>query len=310
MVKTRIELPLAKLDDLFTTEEERENVRLEKVVELDIDSIDNFLNHPFNVVENEDLYNLRDSIVEKGVISPILVRPKNNGRYEVISGHRRMLASKLANKYTIPCIVRNLSNDEATIAMVDSNLQREHILPSEKAFAYKMKLEAEKHQGKKTYLSSCQVGTKYRTDSRIAKQVGDSARQIQRYIRLTKLIKPLLDMVDEEKIAFSPAVEISFLTEEEQNWLLNSIEENSATPSLSQAQQLKKLSQDGNLIQVKVDEMLSQEKANQVEKLKLEMKSLKSKMPKNIPTTKYKEYIFKALDYYNKYLQRCKDKER
>lgn len=310
MEKSYQRMPLSRLDDIFTTEQERQEKDLERIKDINIDDIDSFPNHPFNIVENEDLYNLRDSIVEKGVISPILVRPKNNGRYEVISGHRRMYASKLADKYTIPCIVRNLSNDEAIIAMVDSNLQREHILPSEKAFAYQMKLEAEKHQGKKTYLSSCQLGTKYRTDSKIANQVGDSARQIQRYIRLTKLIKPLLDMVDEEKIAFSPAVEISFLTKEEQDWLLDSIEENLATPSLSQSQQLKRLSQDGNLTQQKVDEILSQEKANQVEKLKLEMRSLKSKMPKNMPPTKYKEYIFKALDYYNKYLQRCKDRER
>lgn len=310
MVNNIPKMNFAKIDDLFTTEEERVDDSLEKIKNINISDIDNFPNHPFNVVENEDLYKLRDSIIEKGVISPILVRPKNNGRYEIISGHRRKYASRLADKHMIPCIVRDLSDDEAIIAMVDSNLQREHILPSEKAFAYKMKLEAEKHQGRKTYLSSCQVGTKYRTDVKIAQQVGDSARQIQRYIRLTELLNPLLKMVDNGEMAFSQAVEISFLKKEEQKWLLNSIECNLSTPTLSQAQELKRLSQDNKLSEEKIDDILSQEKANQIEKLKLEMRSLKSKMPKNIPTTQYKEYIFKALDYYNKYLQRCKDKER
>lgn len=310
MVSNIPKMNFPKIDDLFSTEEERKEKELEKIKDINIDDIDNFPNHPFNVIENEDLYNLRDSIIEKGVISPILVRPKNNGRYEIISGHRRKYASKLANKYTIPCIVRNLSNDEAIIAMVDSNLQREHILPSEKAFAYKMKLEAEKHQGKKTYLSSCQLGTKYRTDSKIAQQVGDSARQIQRYIRLTELIKPLLKLVDDNEMAFNSGVEISYIKKEEQQWLVNSIENNFSVPSLSQSQELKRLSQVGDLSEEKINEILSKEKPNQIEKLNIELKSLKSKMPKNIPATKYKEYIFKALDYYNKYLQRCKDKER
>lgn len=310
MVSNIPKMNFPKIDDLFSTEEERKEKELEKIKDINIDDIDNFPNHPFNVIENEDLYNLRDSIIEKGVISPILVRPKNNGRYEIISGHRRKYASKLANKYTIPCIVRNLSNDEAIIAMVDSNLQREHILPSEKAFAYKMKLEAEKHQGRKTYLSSCQLGTKYRTDSKIAQQVGDSARQIQRYIRLTELIKPLLKLVDDNEMAFNSGVEISYIKKEEQQWLVNSIENNFSVPSLSQSQELKRLSQVGDLSEEKINEILSKEKPNQIEKLNIELKSLKSKMPKNIPTTKYKEYIFKALDYYNKYLQRCKDKER
>ena len=310
MVSNIPKMNFAKIDELFTTEEERIDDSLEKIKDINISDIDNFPNHPFNVTENEDLYNLRDSIIEKGVISPILVRPKSDGRYEVISGHRRKYASYLANKITIPCIVRNLTDDEAIIAMVDSNLQREHILPSEKAFAYKMKMEAEKHQGKRTYLSSCQLGTKYRTDAKIANQVGDSARQIQRYIRLTELIKPLLKIVDNDEMAFNSAVEISYIGKEEQQWLLDSVESNLSIPTLSQAQELKRLSQAGILSKDKIDDILSQEKPNQVEKLKLEMRSLKNKMPKNIPITQYKEYIFKALDYYNKDLQRCKDKER
>lgn len=310
MENNMLKMNFTKIDDLFSTEEERKEKSLEKIKDININDIDNFPNHPFNVIENEDLFNLRDSIIEKGVISPILVRPKNNGRYEIISGHRRKHASKLADKSTIPCIIRNLSDDEAIIAMVDSNLQREYILPSEKAFAYKMKLDAMKRQGARTDLTSDRIGEKLTSVEKLAIESPDSKTKIQSLIRLTKLIKPLLDMVDEERIAFSPAVEISFLTREEQEWLLNGIEENLATPSLSQAQQLKRLSQDGNLNEDKIYNILSQEKANQVEKLKLEMRSLKSKMPKNIPTTQYKEYIFKALDYYNKYLQRCKDKER
>ena len=310
MIKEEQRMPLAKLDDLFTTQKERDEEKLEKVNNLPLDKIQDFNNHPFKVLINEEMYEMVDSIQKYGVLVPAVVRPLSNGKYEMISGHRRKKASELANNETLPCIIRNLTDEEATIIMVDSNIQRENILPSEKAFAYKMKLDAMKRQGARTDLTSDRIGEKLTSVEKLAIESPDSKTKIQSLIRLTKLIKPLLDMVDEERIAFSPAVEISFLPREEQEWLLNGIEENLATPSLSQAQQLKRLSQDGNLNEDKIYNILSQEKANQVEKLKLEMRSLKSKMPKNIPATKYKEYIFKALDYYNKYLQRCKDKER
>ena len=310
MADNIIKMNFAKIDDLFTTENERKDNSLDKVVNIDLDNIENFPNHPFKVLENQELYNLRDSIIDKGVISPILVRPKSNGKYEIISGHRRKYASELANKSTIPCIIRDLSDDEAIIAMVDSNLQREHILPSEKAFAYKMKLEAEKHQGKRSFLTSCQIGTGIRSDEKLAKQVNESARQIQRYIRLTNLISPILKMVDEEKLGFNTAVEISYITHSEQQMLLDSMEDNLSYPTLSQAQEIKSLSKEGLLSMDKIDDILSREKPNQVEKLKIEMRSLKSKMPKSIPITQYKEYIFKALDYYNKHLQRNNSRER
>lgn len=310
MADNIIKMNFAKIDDLFTTENERKDNSLDKVVNIDLDNIENFPNHPFKVLENQELYNLRDSIIDKGVISPILVRPKSNGKYEIISGHRRKYASELANKSTIPCIIRDLSDDEAIIAMVDSNLQREHILPSEKAFAYKMKLEAEKHQGKRGFLTSCQFGTGIRSDEKLAKQVNESARQIQRYIRLTNLISPILKMVDEEKLGFNTAVEISYITHSEQQMLLDSMEDNLSYPTLSQAQEIKSLSKEGLLSMDKIDDILSREKPNQVEKLKIEMRSLKSKMPKSVPMTQYKEYIFKALDYYNKHLQRNNSRER
>lgn len=309
MAKNTSKMPLPKLDDLFTTEEDRVNANLEKVIDIKISDIDDFPNHPFKVIENEEMYNMRDSIKENGVLVPALVRPKENGRYEMVSGHRRKFASQLANNDTIPCIVRNLSDDEAIIIMVDSNLQREEILPSEKAFAYKMKLEAMTHQGKRNDLTSDQVGEKLTSVEKLSANSPDSKSQIQRYIRLTELIKPLLDMVDNEEIAFSPAVELSFLTKQEQKWLMNSIECNVATPSLSQAQELKRLSQSGNLDEDKIEELLSQQKPNQVEKLKLDFKNLTPKMPRGMPKEKYADHIYKALDFYNKYLEKKRSME-
>lgn len=240
MTKSISKMPLPKLDDLFTTEEERKNEKLEKVVDIELTKIADFPDHPFKVIENDEMYNMRDSIKENGVLVPALVRPKPDGRYEMISGHRRKFASQLADKETIPCIVRDLSDDEAIIIMVDSNLQREEILPSEKAFAYKMKLEALSHQGKRTDLednqtTSDQVGRKLEITGIIGKENGDSQTQVKRYIRLTELIPELLDMVDEKQIALSPAVELSFLNDEEQYAVLDCIECNVATPSHAQA---------------------------------------------------------------------------
>lgn len=306
MAKSEIKMPLPKLDDLFTTEQERQEADLEKVVDISLSEIQEFPNHPFKVIVNEEMQDMAQSISEHGVLLPVLVRPLPNGGYQMISGHRRKKASEIANKETIPCIVRNLTDDEATIIMVDSNLQREKILSSERAFAYKMKIEAMNRQGKRTDLTSSQIGKRLNAYEELAQEVGESRNQIHRFIRLTELTKPLLDMVDSEDIAFNPAVELSYLTKKEQEWLLNSIECNVATPSLSQAQEMKKLSQSGNLDEDKIEEIMSREKPNQVEKLKLDFKALAPKMPKGMPSTKYTEHIFKALDFYNKYLEKQK----
>ena len=303
MIKNDIKSKMLQLDNLFSTEEQRADELAEKVVDIDLAEIDSFKNHPFKVVFNADLFHMAESIKENGVLVPAIVRPKN-GRYEMISGHRRKKASEIAGNLTIPCIVRDLTDDEATIIMVDSNMQREHILPSERAFAYKMKLEAMKHQGKRNDLTSDQVGEKLTSVEKLSANSPDSKSQIQRYIRLTELIKPLLDMVDNKEIAFSPAVEISFLTKQEQKWLMSSIKYNFATPSLSQAQEMKRLSQSGRLNEDKIEELLSQEKPNQVEKLKLDFKKLTTRMPKGLSKEKYVDYIYKALDFYNKYLEK------
>ena len=309
MAKSEIKMPLPKLDDLFTTEQERQEADLEKVVDISLADIQDFPNHPFKVIVNEEMQEMAQSISEYGVLLPVLVRPLPNGKYQMISGHRRKKASEIANKETMPCIVRNLTDDEATIIMVDSNLQREHILPSERAFAYKMKLEAMTHQGKRNDLTCSQVGNKLNGKKSLeilAEEVGESKSNVHRFIRLTELIKPLLDMVDSEEIALSPGYEISFLTKEEQKWLMNSIECNVATPTVSQAQEMKDLSKSGNLDEDKIEEIMSREKPNQVEKLKLSFSDLQPKMPKGMPSTKYIEHIFKALDYYNRYLEKQK----
>ena len=312
MAKTESKMPLPKLDDLFTTEEERTNANLEKVIDIKINDIDDFPDHPFKVIENDDMYNMRDSIIENGVLVPALVRPKADGRYEMISGHRRKFASELANKETIPCIVRDLSDDEAIIIMVDSNLQREEILPSEKAFAYKMKLEALNHQGKKMNLTSAQVVHKSENTSRemLGQEVGESRETVRRYIRLTELIPELLDMVDEKRIAFLPAVELSYLKDEEQYSLLDCIEYNDATPSHAQAIKLKKLSQEGTLNEDKIDDILSEEKPNQIPKMKFNESRIRSVLPKNIEDKKIEDCVVSAIEFYGKHLQRQKAMER
>ena len=280
MAKTESKMPLPKLDDLFTTEEERTNANLEKVIDIKINDIDDFPDHPFKVIENDDMYNMRDSIIENGVLVPALVRPKADGRYEMISGHRRKFASELANKETIPCIVRDLSDDEAIIIMVDSNLQREEILPSEKAFAYKMKLEALNHQGKKMNLTSAQVVHKSENTSRemLGQEVGESRETVRRYIRLTELIPELLDMVDD--------------------------------PSHAQAIKLKKLSQEGTLKEDKIDDILSEEKPNQIPKMKFNESRIRSVLPKNIEDKKIEDFVVSAIEFYGKHLQRQKAMER
>ena len=307
MAKNIPKMPLPKLDDLFTTEEERTNDKLEKVIDIKISDIDDFPDHPFKVIENEDMFNMRDSIKENGVLVPALVRQKSDGRYEMVSGHTRKYASQLANKETLPCIVRNLTDDEAVIIMVDSNLQREEILPSEKGFAYKMKLEALSHQGKRNDLTSDQVGPKLiRSNELLSNDVGESISNIKRYIRLTELIPELLELVDEKQIALSPAVELSFLKDEEQYAVLDCIECNVATPSHAQAIRLKKMSQEGTLTTDEIEDILSEEKPNQIPKMKFNADRIRNVLPKNIEEKKIEDFVVNAIEFYGKHLQRQK----
>lgn len=309
MEKRELKMKLPSVDDLFTTQEERDNADLEKVVNISIKEIDDYPNHPFKVIENNELQNMVDSIREKGVLSPTLVRKKADGRYEMISGHRRKRACQLLNIDTIPCIVRDLTDDEATIIMVDSNLQREKILPSEKAFAYKMKLEALGHQGKRNDLTSSPMDTKLDTAENVGKENNDSRATVFRYIRLTELIPKILEMVDEEKIAFRPAVEISYLTEEEQGLLLDVMEYSDITPSLSQAIKLKNLSKEKLLSIEIIEELMEQEKPNQTPKLRVSMNRLKNILPEVLKNDREREdYVIKAVEFYYRYQKKLKEK--
>jgi len=317
--KSRMHLPT--IDDLFSTQEERDSVDLEKVIDININEIDDFPNHPFKVIDNEEMKLMSESIKDNGILVPVLVRKKDDGRYEMISGHRRKFASKLAGLDKIPCIVRDLSNDEATIIMVDSNMQREKILPSEKAFAYKMKLEAIGQKGKRTDLTDLstydRVGRKLETTGIIGKENGDSQTQVKRYIRLTYLIPKLLEYVDNSvikdkdklQIALSPAVELSFLTEKEQYEVLDYIEFNEITPSHAQAIQLKEMSQNKTFTSEKMELLLDEEKPNQTPALKVSMNKLK--LPSSLRNDKEREeYIIKAVEFYEKYQQRKREQER
>ncbi len=313
--KSRMHLPT--IDDLFTTEEERQSADLEKVINIKLDEIDDFPEHPFKVLVNDELRDMAESIKEKGVLSPVLVRQKTDGRYEMISGHRRKKASELASKDTIPCIVRELTDDEATIIMVDSNMQREKVLPSEKAFAYKMKLDALSHQGKRTDLTSCQVGTKLVSAKELADESGDSERQVYRYIRLTYLIPKLLEYVDNSiikdneklKIALNPAVEISYLSQTEQKSLLDYIDINLITPSHTQAIQLKEMSQNGKFTVEDMEKLLDMEKPNQVAKLPISMNRLRNVLPKELKNDREREnYVIEAVEFYAKHQRRVKER--
>ena len=311
MKKNDLSERLNKLDDLFSTEEERIYNNAQKIVDVNLSEIDSFENHPFKVNDNDELFEMADSIRESGVLVPAIIRPKN-GRYEMISGHRRKRASEIAGKTTMPCIIRELTDDEATIIMVDSNMQREKILPSERAFAYKMKLEAIKHQGKKDILTLRPVVDKFSSAELVGKEFGESGRQVQRYIRLTELIPKILKFVDNNvlgntpSIALRPAVEISFLSKEEQTMLSDFIECSLITPSLSQAIQLKELSQKSKLDYSTIENILNIEKPNQVQKLKINMNRLRNILPQNLVSEKEKEeFVIKAVEYYCK-----KQKER
>lgn len=318
--KKNKEMPIPfKLDDFFTTQEIRDEKSKEKIEEIDLSLIDDFKEHPFKVALNEELLNLEKSIKDNGILNPVIVRKKDNGRYEMISGHRRKFACNRIGYDRIPCIIKDLTDDEATIYMVDSNLQREKLLPSEKAFAYKMKYDALKKSRdvNQFVTTACQLGTVKRSDNLLAEISEDSARQIQRYIRLTYLIPELLELVDNSELnksksltmAFNPAVELSYLNKDEQEYLFDYIDSNQITPSLSQAIKLKKLSMDGKLDIDVLEELLNQEKPNQVQKIKFNERKIKSVLPKNIERDKIEDYVVKSIEYYTKYLNRQKERE-
>ena len=292
MTKRKSEFTLPTLDDLFTTQAERDDAKLERVKNIPLDELHPFKNHPFKILNNDEMERMIESIRKVGTITPALARPLPDGGYELISGHRRLAACQVLGIETMPVIVREMSDDEAVIAMVDANLQRETILPSEKAFAYKMKLEAIKHQG----VTSRQVGEKLLSVTQVSKDSDDSEQQIQRYIRLTYLIPELLSMVDENKIAFNPAVEISYLDREEQLTLLDAINMNDCTPSHAQSIRLKKMSQDGLLTADAIYAILSEEKPNQKEQIKLPRDELRKYFPQNYSDEQIKRDILKGLE--------------
>ena len=300
---------LASVDDLFSTEESRADAQREKVVEIPLSELHPFKGHPFKVKDDEAMMETADSIKQYGVLVPAIARPDPEGGYELVAGHRRRRASELAEKETMPVIIRDLDDDAATIIMVDSNLQRESLLPSERAFAYKMKLEAVKHQGARTDLTSRQLGEKSQTSiQKVADQAGESQRQVQRYIRLTELIPELMDMVDEKKIALNPAYELSFLKKEEQVDLLDAMDSEQATPSLSQAQRLKKYSQEGHLTLDMMRVIMGEEKKSDLDRVTFTSDTLRKYFPKSYTPQRMQETIIKLLEAWQKKRQR--DQER
>ena len=302
-------IELASVDDLFSTEEGRQDAKLEKIQEIPLSELHPFRNHPFKVKDDEAMMETADSIKQYGVLVPAIARPDPEGGYELVAGHRRRRASELAEKETMPVIIRDLDDDAATIIMVDSNLQRESLLPSERAFAYKMKLEAVKHQGARTDLTSRQVGEKSQTSIQMVEdQAGESQRQVQRYIRLTELIPELMDMVDEKKIALNPAYELSFLKKEEQVDLLDAMDSEQATPSLSQAQRLKKYSQEGHLTLDMMRVIMGEEKKSDLDRVTFTSDTLRKYFPKSYTPARMQETIIKLLEAWQKKRQR--DQER
>lgn len=304
---------MTPLDDLFSTDESRAEAQLEKVVMLNPADISDFPSHTFKVKQDEAMAEMVDSVKQYGVLVPALVRPKADGGYEMVAGHRRKCAATLAGITEMPCIVRNLTDDEATIIMVDSNLQRETILPSEKAFAYKMKLEAIKRQGQRSDLTSTPLEPKLkgsRSNEELAANSPDSRSQIQRYIRLTELIPPMLDMVDNGKIAFRPAVELSYLSKEQQQSLYDTMECEDCTPSLAQAIKMKEFSRDGKLTEEVIFSIMQEEKPNQREKPAFRDERITRLIPKSIPRGQETDFVIRALEFYNRHLQRRRDQER
>ena len=297
-------LALKGLDDLFSTEENRQEEQREQVQQIPIDELHPFTNHPFKVLDDEAMTRTVESIAQYGVLAPLIARPRPEGGYEIISGHRRQYAAKLAGLDTLPVIVRQMSDDAAVILMVDSNLQREHILPSERAFAYKMKLEAIKNQGARSDLTSPQVAAKFRSDDAVAKDQGISGDTVRRYVRLTNLIPELLDMVDEKKIAFNPAVELSYLDESQQRDFLEAMEDTQNAPSLSQAQQLKKLAQQREFSYEKAFDVMGQEKKNEKDTVTIKNETLRKYFPRSYTPKQMEEKIIQLLDAWQKKQQR------
>ena len=289
-------LALKGLDDLFSTEENRQEEQREQVQQIPIDELHPFTNHPFKVLDDEAMTRTVESIAQYGVLAPLIARPRPEGGYEIISGHRRQYAAKLAGLNTLPVIVRQMSDDAAVILMVDSNLQREHILPSERAFAYKMKLEALKNQGARSDLTSRQVVGKLEAADLVGKENEESGRQVQRFIRLTNLVPPLLQMVDDGRIAFSPAVELSYLTRDEQAELWDLIGREDATPSLSQALRMKQLSREAKLTPEVLYAILTEEKPNQKEQIRIKTESLRKYFPRNYSAQQMEREIMKLLE--------------
>lgn len=298
---------LTSYDDIFTTEEARIDAKREKIEEIPLSELFPFKNHPFKVLDDNRMLEITESIREHGVLVPCIARPRPEGGYELISGHRRRRACELAGLETMPVIVRVIDDDRAIIDMVDSNLQRENILPSERAFAFKMKLEALKHQGLRT---SCQIGTKFRADEKVAKDADESARTVQRFIRLTYLIPPMLDMVDERKIAFNPAVELSFLKPEEQEIVMASMENAVTSPSLSQAQRIKKLSQDGELTEATVDKIFAEIKKPPLDMNFLRNPKIRKYFPKSYSDERVAETILKLVEMWHKQQMKKQEQSR
>lgn len=307
------EIKLTAYDDLFQTDESREEAKLSKIRDIPISEIDEFPDHPFKVLIDEDMEQLVESIKRNGVMTPATVRLKEDGRYELISGHRRKKACELAGLETLKCEVKDLSRDEAIIIMVESNLQRSTILPSEKAFAYKMRLEAMNRQGQRTDLTCSPMGNKLqgkKSSDELAEKVGESKNQIFRYIRLTELVPEILQMVDDRQIAFRPAVEISYLSEEQQYTLLEAMEYSDATPSLAQAIKMKKFMQDGKLTNEVIQSIMEEEKPNQKEKPAFRDERITKLIPKSVPRGQESDFVVKALEFYNRHLQRQRSQER
>lgn len=309
----KIDLGLTGYDELFMNDAERKENKLPRIYDIPLSEIDDFPDHPFKVKLDEDMDQLVQSIKERGIITPVTLRPKEDGRYEIVSGHRRRKACELAGFDTVKAEVREMTRDEAIILMVESNLQRSVILPSEKAFSYKMRLEAMNRQGQRTDLTSTPVveklsGKEALSVTRIGNDSGESREQVRRYIRLTELIPELLDLVDEGRIAFRPAVELSYLQKEEQRALLEQIAYADATPSLAQAIKLKRFSQDGKLNNEVIESIMSEEKPNQREKINIKYAEARRFIPASVPYEKTGEYILKALEYYHRYQERQKSR--
>ena len=300
----KIELNLPTLDDLFSTQEERDDAKLKRIYEIPLDEIDDFPDHPFKVLDDEDMFDLVESVKEHGIITPATVRQKEDGRYELLSGHRRKRACELAGLETLRTEIVDMDRDSSIIFMVDSNLQRTTILPSEKGFSYKMRLEAMNRQGKRTDLTLSPTGTKLRSDAQLAQDVGESRNQIHRYIRITELVPELIDLVDSGEVSLRPAVELSYLPDEEQYMVLEAIETEVCTPSHAQTIRMRRMFDDGKLTQEAIEAIMQEEKPNQKEKLVIRNKRIWDLLPKNLERSQTEDYIVKAVEHYNKFLRK------